>query len=63
MYNISTRLSIVLYNCMVMLAITGTFNFIDGFYTSHEITDTSFEMKKIDHFINDKIINEYVVSF
>ena len=63
MYNISTRLNIVLYNCLVMLAVCGAFNFIDGYYTTHEIKDTHFEMTKIDHFINDKIINEFIVSF
>ena len=64
MYNISTRINIVLYNCLLCLVITSAFNFMDGLYnTNHDIKDASFEMKKIDHFINDKIINEYIVSF
>ena len=64
MYSISTRANAILYNMVYCMCAMGALNFLDGMYNhTHEITDTSFELKQIDAFLWDKYYKEQAASF
>ena len=63
MYSLSTRFNVVLYNMMAGMVAMGFLNYLSGFYGTHIIKDTHFEMTNMNMFINDKYYNEHVSEF
>ena len=63
MFSLSTRFNVILYNMMAGMCAMGLLNYLDGYFSTHELKDLQFEMTKLDMFINDKYINEHAASF
>ena len=64
MYSLSTRMNVVLYNMMIGMVTMGFLNYFTGRYgTNHEISNTFFNLTKVDLFIHDKYLDEDALSF
>ena len=63
MYSLSTRFNIILYNMMAGMVLMGALNYFHGYYGSHIIKDTQFEMTNMNMFINDRYYDEHVSEF
>ena len=63
MFSLSTRFNVILYNMMAGMCAMGLLNYLDGYFSTHQMKDLSFEMTNLDMFINDKYINEHAAAF
>ena len=58
MYSLSTRFNVVLYNMMMGMIGMGALNFLSGYFSTHDIVDSSFKLGEMDLFKYDKYLDE-----